>query len=130
MKNKKIFTEKKSFCKNHTYFFLKNIITFRIVLLHLKNHNDNDFNANTERIFVFCDNFAIQNTSQNLGDSQEKCLWWSSVIACCTLLKRDSVRFFCVKFEIFLKVSLHIYNFCYNSTIIPIIAILQHNDSQ
>ena len=29
-----------------------------------------------------------------------------------------------------LKVSLHIYNFCYNSTVIRIIAILQHNNSQ
>ena len=30
--------EKKRFCKNHTYFFLENIIFFNLVLLHLNNH--------------------------------------------------------------------------------------------
>ena len=39
LKKKKIFTEKNIFFpENHTYFLLKNIIIFRIVLLHLNNH--------------------------------------------------------------------------------------------
>ena len=38
-------------------------------------------NVNTERIFVFCDNLAIQNNLTNLWDFQEKYLWWSYAIA-------------------------------------------------
>ena len=32
------FEKKKRFFENHTYFFLKNIIFFNLVLLHLNNH--------------------------------------------------------------------------------------------
>ena len=31
--------KKKRFCKNHTYFFLKNIYFFSLVLLHLSNYS-------------------------------------------------------------------------------------------
>ena len=34
------FFEKKRFFKNHTYFFLKNIFFFNLVLLHLNNHSN------------------------------------------------------------------------------------------
>ena len=32
------FEIKKGFCKNHTYFFIKNMFYFSLVLLHLNNH--------------------------------------------------------------------------------------------
>ena len=37
--NKYVYLKKKKrFCKNHTYFLLKNIIIFNLVLLHLSDH--------------------------------------------------------------------------------------------
>ena len=45
--------------KSHTYFFLKNIIIFRIVLLHLNNYNfDSSFFLGTSSLDTY---FATQN---------------------------------------------------------------------
>ena len=46
--------------------------------------NNSDFNANTEHIFACCNNFGRRHpeySNLSLGDIQEKCLWWGSVIA-------------------------------------------------
>ena len=45
-KTKRFLLGKKKFCKNHTYFFLKNIIIFRIVLIDLNNHSLNQIDSN------------------------------------------------------------------------------------